>query len=93
LANNLHISYDLITPGQNYQAVIDKIQQLGSWAKIHKSFWYVNSTMTARQAVDFIRPALDVNDKVYVVDATNNNSAWNALPDEVADHIQKQWFL
>ncbi|WP_234179291.1 hypothetical protein [Sphingopyxis sp. NFH-91] len=91
MANNLHISYDLYQPGQNYDGVIAKIKELGSWAKVHKSFWYVNSPYTARQAVNHIWPAMDARDTIYVVDATNNNSAWENLPDNVASHIRDQW--
>lgn len=92
MANNLHISYDLNSPGQNYDAVIERIKQLGSWAKIHYSFWYVDSAYNASQAVEYIKPALDANDRVYVVDATNNVAAWNTLPTNVADHIKDRWF-
>lgn len=91
MANNLHVSYDLINPGQNYEALIERIKQLGSWAKPHMSFWYVNSGYTASQAVDHLKPVLDANDKVYVVDATNNAAAWNSLPTNIADHIKEQW--
>lgn len=91
MANNPHVSYDLIKPDQNYAKLIERIKKLGSWAKIHYSYWYVNSPMSAAQAVDFLRPALDPDDKVYVVDATTNASAWNALPEEVAKHIKEQW--
>ena len=87
MANNLHVSYDLHNPGQNYDAVIKRIKELGSWAKVHMSFWYVNSGYTAAQAVEHIKSALDTNDKVYVVDATNNLAAWNQLP----KHIKEQW--
>ena len=59
--------------------------------EIATSAWYVKSGYTASQAVDHIKPALDANDKVYVVDATNNNAAWNSLPENVADHIKDQW--
>jgi len=48
MGNNLHISYDLNVSGQNYEAVIAKIKTLGGWAKIHKSYWYVNSVLTAK---------------------------------------------
>lgn len=92
MANNLHISYDLNSPGQNYDAVISRIKELGSWAKIHKSFWYVNSSYTPNQAVDHIKTALDANDQVYVVDATNNVASWNTLPTNVSNHIKDQWF-
>lgn len=91
MANNLHISYDLYAPGQNYEAVIQRIKMLGPWAKIHKSYWYVNSKNTARQAVDYLWAAMDKNDSVYVVDATNNNAAWENLPADVAAQIRDQW--
>jgi hypothetical protein len=67
MANNLHISYDLHEPGKNYDRVIGAIKQLGSWAKIHYSFWYVKSNLTAAQARDAVVRALDANDSVYVV--------------------------
>lgn len=91
MANNLHISYDLYAPGQNYESVIERIKQLGSWAKIHKSVWYVSSTFTSSQAVAHLKPVLDTNDRVYVVDATNNDASWNTLPKNVADHIKDRW--
>lgn len=93
MANNLVVSYDLNSPGQNYDAVIEQIQSLGSWAKIHYSYWYVNSPLTARQAVDHVWPVMDSNDSIFVVDATNNNAAWENLPPKVSDHIKAQWNL
>jgi len=75
MANNLHVSYDLKEPGKNYDRVIAAAKQLGSWAKVHYSFWYVKSDLTAAQARDALVRALDSNDSVYVVDATNDVAA------------------
>lgn len=91
VANNLHVSYDLIAPEKNYDAVIEAVKSLGGWAKIHKSFWYVDSKYTASQAVDIIKRAADANDKIYVVDATNNNASWVNLGPEAAAYIQQHW--
>jgi hypothetical protein len=91
MANNLHVSYDLYAPGQNYEAVIKAVKELGDWANVHKSFWYVNSRFTAAQAVDHVWKVMDKNDKIYVVDATNKNAAWQNLSVEVATFIQIQW--
>ncbi|NTH50943.1 hypothetical protein G6L09_08145 [Agrobacterium rhizogenes] len=91
MANNLHISYDLNNPGQNYDKVIETIKTLGGWAKIHKSFWYVKSTYTAEQARAIVWKAMDTNDTLYVVDATNNAAAWNKLSDDASKYIQDQW--
>ena len=91
MGNNLHISYDLNSPGQNYEKVITAIKELGSWAKIQKSFWYVNSPYSAEQARDHIKKSIDSNDSIYVVDATNNLAAWWGLSTEVSNHIVDQW--
>lgn len=91
MANNLFVSYDLNSPGQNYERVIEKIQSLGSWAKVQKSFWYVDSPYTASQALDIVKQAIDSNDSLIVVDATTNNAAWYGLKPEVSKHIKRSW--
>ena len=91
MANNLIISYDLYNPGQDYSKVIDTIKALGSWAKVHKSVWYVDSNHTAAQAVDKVWAVMDKNDSLFVVDATNNNAAWQNLDDKVSNHILARW--
>lgn len=92
MANNLFISYDLLNPGQNYEAVQTAIKQLGSWAKVHLSLFYVNSAYTAEQAAKHVRTAMDTNDKLIVVDATNNTAYWYNLPQEVAQAIANNWW-
>ncbi len=71
--------------------MIARIKKLGAWAKIHYSFWYVKSTLTAEQARNALLPILDVNDSLYVVDATNNNAAWHNLAPERAGFIHANW--
>ena len=91
MANNLFVSYDLNSPGQDYEAVHEAIKSLGSWAKVQKSFWYVNSTYSASQAVDKVWAVMDSNDSLIVVDATNNNASWQNLSEKVANHIKTKW--
>lgn len=92
MPNNLHISYDLTSPGQSYERVIEKIKTLGGWAKIHYSFWYVNSSYSATEARDIISPVLDSNDSLYVVDSTGNQAAWNGgINAEVSSFIKDHW--
>ncbi|MCG9699660.1 CRISPR-associated protein Cas2 [Vibrio natriegens] len=91
MANNLFISYDLNSPGQNYDNVIEEIKSLGSWAKVQKSFWYVNSTLTASQARARVWAKMDTNDSLIVVDASNNSASWNGLSDEVGNFIKDKW--
>jgi len=89
--NNLFISYDLNSPGQDYTSVIEKIQSLGSWGKIQKSHWYVNSNISAKDACNHVRSVMDANDSLIVIDSTNNDAYWFNVSDEVAKHIQNNW--
>ncbi len=91
MANNIAISYDLKGPSRNYPAVAKKIKELGGWAKVNESFWYVDSVFTAAQARDHILPALDSNDKLFVVNATNGQAAWHNLSDQVASYLRNHW--
>jgi hypothetical protein len=88
---NLHVSYDLYAPDKNYEKVIAKIKTLGSWAKVHKSFWYVDTRLTAAQVRDAVWAVMDNNDSLYVVDATNNVAAWQNIAEAAATHIREHW--
>jgi hypothetical protein len=91
MSKNLFISYDLNSPGQDYSTVIAKIKSLGSWAKVQKSHWYVSSNLTARQACDKVWSVMDNNDTLIVIDASNEDAAWQNLSDDVGKHIQNNW--
>lgn len=69
MAYNLFIAYDLIPPGQNYEAVQNQIKQLGQWYKLQYSLFYVQSHADIKTAHDFIRLAMDEGDKLAVIDA------------------------
>ncbi len=91
MANNLFISYDLNTPGQDYSKVIETIKSLGYWAKVHKSVWYVNANLSAEQAAKKLWPGMDKNDSLIVIDASNNDAFWYNLSEQISKHMQEQW--
>ena len=90
--NNIIISYDLFKQGQNYEALIAAIKGIsGSWAKVHKSVWYVKTPLTAVQVCDRLKAVIDSNDSLFVVDASNNNAAWFNLGDKVSKYLRQEW--
>ena len=93
MANNLFISYDLYQPGQNYELVAKAIKELGSWAKVQKSFWYVRSNLSSSLACQRVWRSMDNNDSLIVVDATNNTATWQSISPEVAKFIQQAWLV
>jgi len=91
MANNLVVSYDLNNPGQSYERVIAAVKTLGSWAKVHKSVWYVKSVYNATEARDKLWAVTDANDSVFGVDATNGNAAWQNVQSLASKYIREQW--
>lgn len=90
--NNLFISYDLISPGQRYDKVSEEIKKHGNWAKVHLSLFYVNSSQSAEQVAKNVWSVMDSNDKLIVIDATNNDCYFYNLADDAKKMIQDQWF-
>jgi hypothetical protein len=86
---NLVIAYDLMNPGQNYERVQTAIKALGHWYKLQYSLFYVQSQMTAAQAHFAVRAAMDANDKLCVIDATN--LVTNGHPPVVFAQLQRAW--
>ncbi|NQY20033.1 MAG: hypothetical protein HRT40_01795 [Campylobacteraceae bacterium] len=91
MANNLFISYDLNSTHKNYDGVINEIKNLGDWASIQKSMWYLNSNLTAQEVATKIHSHMESNDTLIVIDTFNNDAYWYNLSDEVGSHIQNHW--
>lgn len=71
MAYNLFIAYDLMQPGQNYDAVRDRIKELGQWHQFQLSLFYVHSSHSPYEAYAHVLPALDGNDRLAVINAEN----------------------
>lgn len=66
---NLFIAYDLMRPGQHYDAVRDAIKSLGQWHQFQYSLFYVNTQHSPASAYDVVIAAMDPNDRLAVIDA------------------------
>ncbi|WP_106486082.1 hypothetical protein, partial [Escherichia coli] len=56
-----------------------------------ESNWYVNCSYSAEDAAKIVRAVMDSDDKLIVVDATNNSAYWYNLSDEVSNQILTEW--
>lgn len=90
MACNLFIAYDLMSPGQNYEAVRDRIKELGPHWQFQYSLFYVNSERTPRAAYDHVISAMDINDRLAVIIADGGIvTNWDHPP---IDAINAIWF-
>lgn len=78
---NLYIiTYDLISPGQNYLALTKEIlTQFPNNYKLTESCWLIKSNLTAKQIRDVLLLKIDKsNDKLFVATLTKEAS-WTNL--------------
>lgn len=90
MKNNILVTYDLNKAGQNYEALIEEIKQLGAWAKVQQSVWYLHTSYSADEVLDRLSKVTDFNDSIFV--ANMNNASWRGLSSEVQKFIQEQWW-
>lgn len=87
---NIFIAYDLIPPGQNYVRVQNAIKDLGSWHQFQYSLFYVNTHLDPQEAYAHVFAAMDVGDKLAVIDARGGVVSSGHKP--VIDAINDIWF-
>lgn len=83
------ITYDLREPGQRYDELISRIKSYNVWAKIGYSCFLIETNATAVQVRDSLRPAIDVNDRLFV-GVVNAPAAWFGLPENVSQWIKEK---
>ena len=81
------ITYDLMSPGQNYTRLTNRIRTYSEWAKVGYSCYLVYTTWTPNQVRDDLLNYIDSNDKLYV-GLSPAPSAWYGL-----DSVVSQWIL
>ena len=79
------VTYDLNSEGQNYEDVIQAIKDAsnGVWCTYWKSSFLIKSNLkTANEVFAKIKPYVDDNDRLLVIEVQNNKQGWLS---------EKQW--
>jgi hypothetical protein len=67
MAFNYFVAYDLVKPGQNYEAVIERIKSLGTCAHMQFSLFYLQSSHSMAGVHASIREVMDPTDRLAVI--------------------------
>ena len=73
------ITYDLNSEGQKYKEVIQTIKDNSKnqyWCSYWKSSFLVKSDLSPDQFTDKLKPYLDNNDKLFIVEVKGNYQGW-----------------
>jgi hypothetical protein len=85
------ITYDLNAEGQKYDKVIQAIKDSSdAWCTYWKSSYLIKSDLTPNQIQEKIKPNLDSNDRLLIIEVKNNYQGW--LSEEQWEWIKKNIF-
>lgn len=73
------VSYDLLSPGRDYNALTSALKALGA-SRVLLSQWVLKGNYTALQLRDHLRQYIDQNDRLLVNDFSDWAS-WGAMVD------------
>ena len=76
MANSKIITYDLCSPGRNYDDLYEKIKSYGTWAHICESTWIISTTDSCSDIRDNLKSVIDSNDRLFVA-ALTGGAAWS----------------
>lgn len=83
MAKAYMITYDLNSPGQNYDQIIKIIKEniSLSWCSFWKSSYLIKSNLSTKQIQEKIQPYLDSSDRMIIIEVNNNYQGWSTEDD------------
>jgi len=70
------LTYDLHYPGQNYHGLKQIIENNFNWWHYMESAWLLYTSLSANQIWNTISSVIDENDRVLIIEVTNNKQGW-----------------
>jgi hypothetical protein len=74
------ITYDLMKPGQVYEWLLPALQNRGA-KQLLLSTWGINSSLGSVEIVNWLKPYLDVHDRLIVTELTEQAVSYRTLVD------------
>jgi hypothetical protein len=93
VVNNLFVSFELRDLTREGSLVLGAIEELGQAVRISYSSWYVRSTLAASEAASRVWGVMREEDRLLVVDASNNEAAMFNLDARASRFIADRWHL
>jgi hypothetical protein len=69
----ISISYDLRTPGQNYNHLYEKIKSAPDWCHAMDSLWFISTNESVETWSERLKSCMDKNDYLFLVDITGRS--------------------
>lgn len=70
------VSYDLNSPGQNYDNLINELCKYPGYCHVLKSQWFICSEGNSADVFNHLRKYIDKNDRLLISELTANHVGW-----------------
>lgn len=86
-ARVLVISFELVNPAFNGQALVARLKELGDWARLTGTSYLSYTVYDPKSVRDWLGNVLQENDKVYI-SLAGPVAAWRGFPEVISDWIR-----
>lgn len=77
--NTILVSYDLRAPGKDYSRLWEALRSYYEYIKPLESFWLLQTSYSAEEVRNHLREHIDSNDRLIVINVSNDAAAWYGL--------------
>lgn len=70
------INYDLSAPDRDYKGLYDTLKEFSGWWHYLESTWIVVADLTPSQIWNKLKPHIDKNDSLLIIEVRDNVSGW-----------------
>ncbi len=85
--NSYLITYDLMSPGQDYSSLHESIEKYNNYWKCLESVWIIKSDMSAKEIRNELAKHVDQNDKLLVA-KLSGEAAWRGFSDKCSKWLK-----
>ncbi len=91
-ARNIFVAFELFRPERGDDRIRDTVEAFGCvWARINKNVFYLHGELDAEYDGNKVWAAMNMDDKLVVIDSTKNDARWYNIKPEVSEFLMKHW--
>ncbi|MGE4062706.1 MAG: hypothetical protein AB7E79_05000 [Rhodospirillaceae bacterium] len=91
---NIFVAYELLRPERGDDRISQTIEAFGcAWARINKTVFYIHGDLDAQYVGNKVWAAMNMDDKLVVIDATKNDARWYNIKPEISEFLVANWHV
>jgi hypothetical protein len=89
---NFFVAFELLRPERGDERVTQAIEAFGcARARINKNVFYMHGDLDAEFVGKKVWAAMNMDDKLVVIDASKNDARWYNVKPEISDFLVANW--